>query len=460
MPEDLVETITELLEAWDPSSEHREPLLRAVRAASPSALVEARLRLIAIAKATERTGAPEYHHALAALGARLRAPSTAPEVGLDEAFAAAANQHDALLARSEGSVVRWAWSRGPLHEPEPLYFERHRQPRGRALRRAPKGAPPNGTFSYGFDEEARLRVVRQHAKVGGSETFHEHAPGAMRSAHYAAPDGRLVHVRRWTLDETGNVVEMRSHATGGRGIERYAYADGRLVSVESVQWDPSQGRHELRLEVAHDDLDRLARIDAVYPTGRSTLWQRAQKGETLDELLPLLRAHLLAQIPVALAAVGLEEEAYAVCLGLDTEAYDHLLPPRLAIGLARERAAFVATHGDDAPAYVWSPVEWELGDDERVPALWDARMAKLATIANQLLLEESQAERAVELVRDVARALNEVALPLPRTDDFVVFGAELTGGDGAEEVLRVAPAPLKKRLRAWLPTSTRRIRRR
>jgi hypothetical protein len=130
---------------------------------------------------------------------------------------------------------------------------------------------------------------------------------------------------------------------------------------------------------------------------------------------------------------------------MNGEAYDHLLPPRLAVGLERERAAFVAAHGADAAEYVFHPPEWTTLDAPELEYA-DEHLNALTTPANQILWEKERSHMAMKLVHDVARALNETALSLRTTDDFVVFACDSACGDGFEGVRKAATPAQRKKL--------------
>jgi hypothetical protein len=421
------------------------------RMPDPRALLETRERLSAIAKGTKGGGGAAYVDALRGLSAALRSPECAPEIGLEELFKKAKARRPALKKESEAAVVRWEWATGPLHEIEPFYFERHRQARGRPLPSAPAGKPPAGIHSYGFDARGNLRVAHQYNEVGRYETFLVHGEGTIESWHYSYGDAAPINVRRYELEDH-RIVRMRTCAAQGRGTERYTYDGERLVAIDGEHWDTGQGRNDRRLEVGYDEAGRAVVIELVGFAGRSVLWQRPPEGETLDGLLAALRAHLLERIPALLAGLALDEPVFALCIGLDGEAYDCLLPPQLGVCLRSHRDAFLRDHGDEAANYVWNPPDWPgFGEDSR---LWleDDRTKALVSPANQLLWEGEAFDAAFILADDIARALDEAGLPVATTEDFCIFACDICCGDGKERALSSASDAMKHRAAKWLAT--------
>jgi len=415
----------------------------------PHATQEVRVRLIALAKRTDQTGDEAYRDALSALQAVLRDPAAAPDVGLEAAFAAAPQKHADLERECEAAVVRWEWATGALHELQPLYFERHRQPRGRLRKSAPEGAPKSGTHAYGFDAEDRVRVTRRYNEFGFHQSLFLHLPGEIQGWHFRHSDRAPGAVTHYEVRD-GLIVGRRSWARFGRSVERYEYEGSALRVIRTAAWDASLGRVDHTYEVSYDELDRLELIESVSVAGRNALWQRPDEGESLQELLPLIATHLRKLVFEALEQITVDEPVYALCLCMNGEAYDHLLPPMLGLGLASERDAFLQEHGAHAVDYLWQPPEWRLFDDEAVPELWDERMKKLCTIANQLIWEKKKYKAAFRVVEALAKELNAEELPLNQDTNFVVFSCDYTAGDGVAGVRRAAPAELKKRLRPLL----------
>ena len=295
-----------------------------------------------------------------------------------------------------------------------------------------------------------MRVERIHNEIGHYETFHVRAFDRIETFHYSYDRSEPINAVLFLL-EAGRPIERHASATHGKSVERYLYDAGRIVRIEVEQLDASSGFRSELLELSYDALGELRLIEGVHPSplARTQLWRRPDNRTTLAKLLPLVREHFLRLLPPALEKLQLKEPAYALALAIDGEAYDHLLPPSLGVGLASERDAFVAKHGPDAPSYLWSPPEWKRFDEPGLH-VWDDRMEALVTPANQLLWQDEKPALAIRFAHSLAKELNGVDLPIPRTDDFVVFACDYTRGDGIEGVRKAAPPALRKRLAPWL----------
>jgi hypothetical protein len=362
----------------------------------------------------------------------------------------AATRYRRLKKESEAQVVRWEWGTSTLHHIEPFYFERGQFSRGRRLAGAPRGAR-SGAHGHGFDAAGRIVVERQRTEFPGMEdqTFFVHRDDGIEQLHYSYFEHELVNAA-WFTTRSGRVIRADyRYAHGSRASQTYVYAGERLVTIKHSHED---GPYTEELE--YDELGRLRRIFYKESGQRRTaIYVRPERAETLAALAPMLRERLVESVMERLAAARkwLPEPVYALALCLDMEAYTHVLPPRLALGLASERERFVTEWGDDGPDSIWSPPEWSLCDDRRL-AHDDRALATACAMANQDIWQKGRFRAAVRLCHEVADELRQRLLPIRRTEDFVVFVTDIASGDGRSNVERSVPSKLRRRLVAkrWL----------
>ncbi len=367
---------------------------------------------------------------------------------LAEKVERAGERYAELKARLEAEVVRWQWSTFDVHSLEPFYFERHRFGRGRILD-APPEEPESGNVESGFDAAGRVVVERGYTSVPGRfyETFYEFGDGEVDKYHYDYDPGKaLIHLARFRFNGE-RLVELEHRYRGrGRRHERFEWEGQRL---ERVVVDHDENSHVD--EFSYDSAGELTCIEWLYANGqRSKTFERVT--ETLPSLFEKLEAHLLEAIPRTLSALKPVEPIYAIALWLDMEAYEHVLPPGLAVGYESERGAFLERHGPErAKDYLYNPAEWRSFDTSELEyRAADAELLVLAAAANQLIWQNDQFDRAREHVDELARKLNRVdwAARLAVTDDCVVFPIDMACGDAIEEIERVAPAGKAALLRA------------
>ena len=401
---------------------------------------ELRYRVIAHAKEKGVTADKLYADALRSVDALLRAGAKL-RTDADALFRSASKRYARLKAESEKAVERWEWWTGERYELEPFYAERHRFSRGKRVKEPAAKAARSGLNAYGFDAEGHLRVQHSHGSSGFTETFRTYSRERIESTHYGARRHEPINAALCHLSD-GRIVECHTRATQGASIERYTWVANCIERIEIQR--TSDAGNELRC--FYDAIGELERIDDVSTIDtrfHSTLWQRPKKGLTLKTLIPKIREHFLELLLAELRQHALASPAYAMALVVDNEAYDHLLPPSVALATWEQREAFIARHGGDAVDYLWSPPEW--GEEHELHP-WDDRMQALVTPANQLLWSQQKYALAYRLAVDLAKELNTLSLPIDRSDDFVVFACELDGIDGVAGVKKSAPKALQKRL--------------
>lgn len=412
-----------------------------------------RFRVIAHAKAKDVTGERTYHEALRSLDALLKGGGRF-KTEADGLLRTAASRYAALEAESEAAVVRWEWWTGDHYDLEPYRSERHRFSRGKKIAEPTTKKDRAGKEAYGFDAEGRVRVQRSYCEIGFSETFTTYDDGLIELRHYGNSGHEPINAVRYRLADGGagpRIEERHFTAKHGASIERYAYDGERIVRI-SVQ---SSNQPPQELTCHHDALGNLERIDDVSALDAKfhrPLWERPKKGLSLAKLLPAIRTRFIELLVKELSTVELASPAYALAIVMDTDSYDHLLPPSFAIGTVVERDAVVARHGGRAYDHVWGTSEWKHSDLH----VGDDGLAALVTPANQMLWTEEKYDLAMRLANDVAKELNGMPLPLERDPDFVVFACELDGKSGVAGIRKAAPAALRTRLAPLLGPVKRR----
>jgi hypothetical protein len=363
-------------------------------------------------------------------------------------LSSAAKALPSLKAACEADVVRWEWWTGNPYPLAPFYNERHRFAAGKKV-----AAPTNdtkkaraGLHAFGFDAAGKLRIERQHNDIGHFSTFFVHLTedgvSRVEARHYSYSRDEPINAQLLLLAD-GRPAELHFETKAGQHVERYRW-DGDHIGHISVD---RSGAPPQELDLSFDALgvlEKITDVSALDAQFHRAIFERPKKGLTLTKLLPAIRAHFLERLDAELRARKFDRPLYALALIVDSEAYDHLLPPRVAVATVDERIAFVAQHGERAVDFVFSPPEWI---DEGFE-VWDERMKTLAEPANHLLWTEEKYARAMKLANDLAKTLNALDLPVPKDPDFVVFACELDGQSGAEGIHKAAPLAVRKRLLA------------
>lgn len=401
-------------------------------------------RVIALAKEKGVTADRTFNdavralHALAKGGGRFTTQAA-------RLLSSAAKDLPALKETCEAAVVRWEWWTGEPYALAPFYNERHRFSVGRKVAAPTSKKEHEGLHAFGFDASGKLRVAHQYNSIGHYSTFLVHVTedGASRveSRHYSYSRDEPINAQILFL-EGGRPTELHFEAKGGKHVERYRWEGDRIarISVDRSSAPPED------LDLSYDALGALEKITDVSPVEAKfhrAIWERPKRDLSLAKLLPAIRAHFLERLEVELRARTFDRPLYALALIVDNEAYDHLLPPRVAFATVDERTKFVERHGTKAPDYLYSPPEWAHPEGFDV---WDDRMKELVEPANHLLWTEQKYDLALKLTNDLANALNGIELPVPKDPDFVVFACELDGQSGEHGIHLAAPAAVRKRL--------------
>jgi hypothetical protein len=360
----------------------------------------------------------------------------------------AAAEYPALRANRESEVVRWQWASDPCFDLRPYQAEISGFSRGEPLSTEP--ADKGGMVQYGFDAASRVVVVRGYGSLPGrytEEFFSYTGEGAEAVLYEDSPNPKeVINVTHYVI-QGGNVVSFQLVAhRGGGTTQTYEYHNGRVSRIHvkhgKSRTTPEWGRE---FEVVQDDRGELVEIIAISPGGqRSCQFRRPTRA--LDELLPAIQTMLLDQIPRAVAKAPIAETVYCLGLAYTTESYE-CLPPRLALGLAKKRAVAVQRARGERPVDIWNLDVLDTFEDVQ---LRDAGLNEACAMANQHFQIQGTIALGEALLRDVARALNNLRWEnMPRiTEDFVVYAADVEKGGAVEDLATCIPSERLSALRA------------
>lgn len=315
-----------------------------------------------------------------------------------KSLAALAESADAakLIADADARAVSQQWATHWLMELEPLWFERHQHSRGRTLAAQPEVS--SDALLYSFDANGEVTRIRSWS--GFLKRWHEDEvfarEGDAITSHRFDSKGRPMNVDRYTFDGA-RLITHEKYAVRAKkaGRETYVWDGAKLIRVDVENWG-----HSWSLTWAADQLEV---IHAVYAQGPSEVWRRPAVGESLDTLLPQIRERWVAG---AFALLDGRQFTH-VAVVLDEEAYNHLLPPSLALGTEAQRGEF-------------NPAELaELHVD-------DAVLLALCVRANQLLWSDGRYDRAREFTKQLAAALRE------KFEGVVVYATALDANHEAD----------------------------
>ncbi len=173
---------------------------------------------------------------------------------------------------AEKSIAEWKWATGEFFGIVPLACEMLGRPRGKLLASPPRQA--KNTYVFGFDADARLRIIRRHGdKAPEMEVFIGYSGKvAIQQAFLWKERARFDEV---ALESRGP-ISLHSVGRGGTWTtERYSYAGGRLVRLEVEHFQPGMTEPATqRCEVAYD----------ASGVGRGSLVERGGKRRLLFTL--------------------------------------------------------------------------------------------------------------------------------------------------------------------------------
>jgi hypothetical protein len=328
---------------------------------------------------------------------------------------------------AERAVERWEYMTHPGRQLEPGYFERNSKfTRGRKLKALPATRKPNwGVTAYGLDANGRIVLERTATGYGGwTETFYVWGDGVVERAYYETKDGKPV-ITRAGLDAAGRVVtwELDSPLFGAWN-KTFAYPDDGTIVIEEEYVD-------------QNGLD--------YPKQTITVTPQTGPDPKVEDHLPAVEAHLIAEIPRVIKAAKLRDRAYTLIVSFAGTGND-MFPPILAIGTERERAEWIARKGPLA-VVLWQESDFEQFANAKLDLRTKA-FAQLADPLNTAIARRDAYTKGYAAYARIARALRKLdwSKILPVTDDFVVFAVDHDDTGLAKALKEAAGA---KRYAAW-----------
>ena len=147
----------------------------------------------------------------------------------EAAFASLASEYKVRKQLAEQLVVRWKWASSTVFTLTPMSLERRGYAPGRLLKQKPPET--NDCIEYGFDQDGRISVERQHNEFGFSETFQKHSDTLIESVHYDyKPDKNPINIEFVVLED-GKAKRSVCSAMNGCSIEEYEWTDSLLTTV-------------------------------------------------------------------------------------------------------------------------------------------------------------------------------------------------------------------------------------
>jgi hypothetical protein len=329
-----------------------------------------------------------------------------------------------LIAELTRKVVRWERANFVLNILEPHYCERHGWKPGRRTK--------GGQYCYGFDADGRLLVERD----GSSIALHIHKKNGIERLRC---DGDEIQGRSHFKYEAGRLISVTKTFRGApKIVDKYEYdRAGRVARVHV-----SRPLHVDELE--YDDAG-LVRVFWRHPSGsRSEHFRRAPREDSLKLLVPALKKKLLDEIPRTIARARLTKPAYCLALTCNLEEAPHLMPPRITVGLVKDRDRILAKGGEYALDEIWAPEQMPLHMHTKLD-LKDRELAALCRRANVARRDDTP---LLKMLREIARELQPRKLALVTVPEFFVYAVDVGGENGHSAARRAAPKNLSRRLTA------------
>ena len=332
-----------------------------------------------------------------------------------------------LRRACEAAVVQWQWARegSDLQRPEPLYRQRYGVPAPRRLEEAPD--VPQDEQQYGVDSDGDILVVREFV---GPRSFRE---------ELRVRRGDTVVGYRWSEDDEPLEVNVARFASGairssvtvwpegtdgprammhGFAMERYAYEGDLVTEIEdeseiSFDGEPAQ-RAVIRIRASYDPAGRLLDVREESDDGEKVLYRARGSGPSMVALQRRVEDRLVELLPALVRERAGDEPLCCLVLHYHPE---WPLPPRVGLGLERDRQAFI-DNIDDAETLrltVWNPAEFSNYRGETVE--WDlAAIDPALARAMRAIPQDADgaAERARRTLNRAARRLHELDWPRSR----------------------------------------------
>jgi len=363
-------------------------------------------------------------------------------------MAARAPTYDTLTKELLPKVARWEHASFVRNHLEPFLCERNGWKPGRLVAKAPK----TRGYSYGFSADGKLLVARE----GQFVFFHVHDADGITRLSFDASAIAWAEKQKGAEKDQANAKKLKSSARlvfeNGRLVRVEAKWPGRPARVDTYEYDKkgrvvrvhvSEPKHVD--EISYDASGKLAKVTWRHSTGHaSERFRTPKKGDDLAKLLPQIKAMLLEQIPRTLARAKIRDAAYTVVICTCLEEAPHLLPPRLTVGLVKDRDAIIAKGGKYVNDEIWNPESMPLRDDARLD-LKDRALLALCKRAN--VAREDDTEVLV-MLRMLAAALQKRGLrdALNAAPELLVFAMDVGGESAENAAMRMAPAKIRAKL--------------
>jgi hypothetical protein len=389
---------------------------------------------------------------------------------LDARWQQVFTEYPSLKAANEAQVIRWEWATNQRYDPRPLYFQRHHVRPGKVIQE--KTDDQVYVWQYGFDRHNEIVVTRLFGPpipfVGTQtlETFSVRRGDLVECVRYLKPnlpvevihqhfvDGRIAAFRSFSVSvgpmlRATNPQTIHDLAVRTQGIafceETYEYQGDRITRIRVTYFRAGRAdslHHEETIQ--YDSAGRVLTIQGHYADGiTQTIYQRAQKEQTISALARLVRRRLLEIIPQVIAKARIEPQVYCLVLHY----LDHFSSPTLMLGLESDRQALIREHGSDVRYYLWMPV---------VPYLEitdPTHFEENALFDQQIALTE-QWGRGRAMLRAVAADLMRLRWDglLNVTPDFVIYAMDYECDDLLDSMAASVPRKqlIEFQLRGWL----------
>jgi hypothetical protein len=357
----------------------------------------------------------------------------------------------------EDAVVEWRWARqaSDLQRPEPLYHLRAGLPAPKLLKDAPR--LPSDEQQYGFDAGGDIVVTREYMIPGSfREELRVRRDDTVTGYRWSETGEPMeVNIARFDAGKIQSLVTVwpkgRPNAPHGSSIERYEY-DGDLLSeiyeesLDAFGDEPPQ-RRQTRIRALYDPLGRLSELREQGDGGEKVLYRASGTGPSMDKLQRRVEDRLVAVLP-ALVREHADEPIYCLALHYELESP---LPPTVALGLERDREAWMQTIDNlqTLKLTVWNPAEFSNYSGESIGGSLTDVDAELARAVNAIPENaDGAAERGRSALNRAARRLQKLDWPsiAPVTYDFAVFAVDLELTHLDENLGHSVPASLRKRL--------------
>ncbi len=386
-----------------------------------------------------------------------------------ESWKKAFGQYGNLKAKAEQRVVRWEKTTWERYSYTPFFFERF-PGRGRVIKDGVTS--PNYFLTYGFDEQGRIQVKREHQTRPASpstfveklmafphppddiysETFFQHEDERIESIEYSiAPyipldiqkiileNGRVSFFARFKLNgytplygekvkNPDGLYDWLGYNGRFKTAEEYSYEENRLRIISGYYEIPGLPPYTTQEQFAYTETGRLQSIDRFYEDGRKQLvYRKREKGQTFRALRQEVTQKLIDAIIQRVKQANIQEKVY--CVELSYQKGVQHFPPNIVAAPESYRQQAIQSGDRWARASIYIPIpdkNWffEIEDPET--------LERCQALEHEIHAGEKW-DTATHILREIAAALTRYDWSgiLKTTPDFVVFAIdqEMEGED-------------------------------